>query len=202
MSPPRFTEALLAALGARPSFQESLLGDLAETFASRVERDGLVAAHGWYRREALRAVPHLVRDGIAQLSGAALLRLALAVGASLLMVATLAVSANLIAFGSLGHGAAAPPSWPDVAWTCGVLVAGAGGAVVGGYVAARCYGRAPVVGATALAVVWALLSISALMLARQAVPVVFQYGAPLVVVLGSIGGGVVRVAMQSASQAE
>ena len=61
-APPRTIERLLAGLGAKPDFRNAVLGDLAEEFASRVEADGIESATRWYRREAVRAVPHLLRS--------------------------------------------------------------------------------------------------------------------------------------------
>jgi hypothetical protein len=61
-APPRTVERLLAGLGAKPDFRNAVLGDLAEEFASRAETDGIESATRWYRREAIRAVPHLLRS--------------------------------------------------------------------------------------------------------------------------------------------
>lgn len=58
--PPRTIERLLAGLGAKPDFRNAVLGDLSEEFASRSEADGVESATRWYRREAIRAVPHLL----------------------------------------------------------------------------------------------------------------------------------------------
>ena len=62
IQPPLTAETMLRSLGARASFSEPMLGDLAEGFALRVQRDGAVAARLWYFREAVRAVPHLLGD--------------------------------------------------------------------------------------------------------------------------------------------
>src|SRR4051812_18540864 len=62
MRPPVAAEALLTSLGARADFREPLLGDLAERFALRVERDGTASARRWYWREAVRTMPHLLGD--------------------------------------------------------------------------------------------------------------------------------------------
>jgi hypothetical protein len=62
MKPPRTAEAILRSLGARATFSEPMIGDLAEGFALRVEREGAGAARRWYFRETIRAVPHLLRD--------------------------------------------------------------------------------------------------------------------------------------------
>lgn len=71
-------ERLLHALGADPSFAESVLGDLAEEYARRAAHDGVGAARRWYAREALRSAPHLVRSAARHASGRARLAAALA----------------------------------------------------------------------------------------------------------------------------
>jgi hypothetical protein len=62
MKPPRTAETILRSLGARAIFSEPMIGDLAEGFVLRVEREGAGAARRWYFRETIRAVPHLLRD--------------------------------------------------------------------------------------------------------------------------------------------
>lgn len=59
---PRAAERLLEGLGADAEYREALLGDLAEEYATRLAYDGPGAARRWYRREALRVAPHLLRD--------------------------------------------------------------------------------------------------------------------------------------------
>ena len=60
--PPRLAESFLASLGAQPEFRDGVLGDLAEELSLRTAWDGARAARRWYYREAMRAVPHLLRD--------------------------------------------------------------------------------------------------------------------------------------------
>jgi hypothetical protein len=61
------TERFLEALGAEPEFRDALVGDLCEERALRVAWDGERAARRWYRREALRVAPHLLRAGVRRL---------------------------------------------------------------------------------------------------------------------------------------
>src|SRR6185437_14934566 len=51
-------QALLAALCPAGDFRESVLGDLAEEYAERVDRDGVRSARRWYWREATRAAAY------------------------------------------------------------------------------------------------------------------------------------------------
>lgn len=62
MHPSPRIEALLSSLGARPTYRDAVLGDLAEEFAMRATEQGTPAAKRWYRREALRTAPHLLLD--------------------------------------------------------------------------------------------------------------------------------------------
>lgn len=57
-------ERLLQGIGADSQFVEAVLGDLAEEFASRAERDGSWLARLWYVREAVRSSPHLFASGL------------------------------------------------------------------------------------------------------------------------------------------
>jgi hypothetical protein len=62
IAPPITVERLLEALGTKTDFRDGLLGDLAEEFALRAEREGAPATRRWYYRESIRATPHLLRD--------------------------------------------------------------------------------------------------------------------------------------------
>jgi hypothetical protein len=61
---PRISQAFLESLCPRSAFRDAVLGDLAEEFVFRAERDGLSAARRWYYRETLRATPYLLRDWV------------------------------------------------------------------------------------------------------------------------------------------
>jgi hypothetical protein len=61
-------EALLYALGADAPYRDAILGDLAEEFAIRVEEQGSGEARRWYRRQAIRTAPHLLRQWAMRLS--------------------------------------------------------------------------------------------------------------------------------------
>jgi hypothetical protein len=61
-TPPFRTETLLAALAADAPYRDDILGDLAEDFAIHVEEQGVREARRWYRRQALRTAPHLLRQ--------------------------------------------------------------------------------------------------------------------------------------------
>jgi predicted tellurium resistance membrane protein TerC len=53
---------VLEGFGASRTYAQDLIGDLAEEFALRAERDGHRSARSWYRAQTLRSVPHLFID--------------------------------------------------------------------------------------------------------------------------------------------
>ena len=62
ITPSPRVEALLTALAADAPYRDALLGDLAEEFGTRVDAQGVAEARRWYRRQALRTAPHLLRQ--------------------------------------------------------------------------------------------------------------------------------------------
>lgn len=118
ITPPRWTERLLTSLGAEPRYREAILGDLAEEFTIRVEEQDVRTARRWYRREAWRAVPHLLASWMRALTLRDVVRLALAVivaGVVHRLLGTLIPLVTVMSLGvrpdSLGTVAAA---WRDV----------------------------------------------------------------------------------------
>jgi hypothetical protein len=62
ISPPNVTERVLESLGSYAEYRDAVLGDMAEEFGARAERDGHWSARWWYYGQAVRAVPALLRD--------------------------------------------------------------------------------------------------------------------------------------------
>jgi hypothetical protein len=191
---------LLEALGGRDDFRDALLGDLAEEFAARAERDGVGAARRWYRREAVRAAPHLLRhwvrharaSDVAYFTRVALVSF-LVVGIFVLVTGTV-LAAALGALPDVLHGSFAPGDALHDNRVLGAvgLVLATMLATAGGYVAARLGARAPLASALTLGLLWACVSAVAQVLAAGA-PVWYRVGVPLVVVVGTAVGGVWRV---------
>lgn len=96
------SERVLLALGADPVFVESVLGDLAEEYAARYERDGPGVARVWYAREALRSAPHVVQNAIRCGTPRTRARLAMSL-AAVAMVVTAPVVAMLVRDGPPAH---------------------------------------------------------------------------------------------------
>ena len=62
MSRPSFAERLLLGFLTDPALGDAILGDLTEERRTRVTRDGRISADLWYWGQAIRTMPHLLRD--------------------------------------------------------------------------------------------------------------------------------------------
>jgi hypothetical protein len=62
MSRPPFAERLLLGFLADPALCDAILGDLTEEWRARITRDGRMSADLWYWRQAIRTMPHLLRE--------------------------------------------------------------------------------------------------------------------------------------------
>jgi hypothetical protein len=205
---PRTAERLLEALGAEPEFRDALLGDLHEEFAIRAAWDGDRAARRWYRREALRVAPHLLRDGVRWMRGADLARLAGAVLTSFALIAMLgALLGALIGPERVVGALVALQIPPEAPWWRTLLAFAAAltfrltltatGAMLGGYVAARLDARSPLLASAAVGVVRAALPLVTLVMvlgAAAAVRHLWLWPVHAAVALGaSVLGGALRV---------
>ncbi|HVX42101.1 MAG TPA: permease prefix domain 2-containing transporter [Gemmatimonadaceae bacterium] len=196
-TPPRAAEQLLQALGANSEFADVLLGDLAEEFAERAARDGEPAARRWYWIEATRSAPHLLANWMQRIDGPGCRRLARTVGTAYLHVAVVTLIAIVVAssFAFVMTDSALFGSGRLHATTGTVSVflglATAQG-MLGGYFAARLDRDAPLACATVLALVWCVLGFAIYAIVGSA-PVAVRLLHPLVLLLGAITGGLVRV---------
>ena len=62
MNRPPFAERLLLGFLTDPALGDAILGDLTEEWRTRITRDGRVSASLWYWGQAIRTMPHLLRD--------------------------------------------------------------------------------------------------------------------------------------------
>jgi len=202
IAPPRTIERLLAGLGATPDFRNAVLGDLAEEFAARAETDGIESATRWYRREALRAVPHLLRSWLRGF------RLG-DVGRTAGVIAT-AYTGMVVTFGILGAmivgvvrtlgypGPLLPPlaimaSTAFLSWMMLFCVVWG---TVAGYLAAWLDSRAPLVTSATFGVLILLVQFGARHVFAGPIspfPAWYLTGAPILVLVGTIAGGILRV---------
>lgn len=197
--PPRSIETMLEALGAEPVFRDSVLGDLAEEFASRAERDGMASADSWYRREALRAAPHLLWSwarrlrvrGVAHLVG-----VMVSSYVSLLLLAMLVAATGYGILRTLGLPTEYHIPWANQLAASLLLAASLalGGLVgtLGGYLASWLGNEAPLATAIAFAVVLGVIEIVVAALAPR-FPLWYRCAVPAVVVVAITVGGMLRV---------
>jgi hypothetical protein len=198
-TPPRFIESMLEALGAEPRFRDSVLGDLAEEFASRAEQDGLADARRWYRAEAARALPHLVCSGWHRARRRGLGRLVgiLVTAYTGLVIIELVVAG--IVFGALRTFGFLPanlrmvvtnPVWLEVSLVVGVL-----SATLGGYLAGYLESEAPLFTALAFGVAWSSLEAAGLLITGHTghLPTWYRLAVQIVILAGTALGGILRV---------
>ena len=193
--PPRLAESFLASLGAQPEFRDAVLGDLAEELNLRAAWDGVRAARRWYYREAMRAVPHLLRDWARGLRVRDVTRLIGVAITSFTFMAIIGVTVLVVARVTLGAlGLSSGLDWLGQHEPISVIAnmtIGSVGAALGGYIAGWLHPRAPIVGALALGVAWAAAGVAAVALVTTTLNPLL-YLMPLMVIPGTIAGGALR----------
>jgi hypothetical protein len=210
IAPPRNIELLLASLGAERHFCDAVIGDLAEEFAHRAERDGLGTARRWYYREAVRAMPHLANNALRRLGMRGVLhRVGIAATAYTVVLMTTLTAAAIIGSvaAQLRHGAPlrtwhlSGSPWLSALATFGILAVDAAMAVFGGYLAAYLDADAPLFSAGMLGVSWVSVTLAVSAIAQAVggpptaplAPLWLRCAAIVTVVGGSIAGGVIRI---------
>jgi hypothetical protein len=194
IQPPRTMEAILHSLGADAEYRDDILGDLAEELAIRAAYDGEAAARRWYHREALRTVPHLVRswargfrpNQIVDIVGVAVTSYAIVL---LVALCVLGMGRGML----LAFGVPIPSSVFDhpLLFALGIVL-GVASSTFAGFVAAWLYDRAPLVAALALGAVWSGVGIIVTGSGRGG-PAWYAIAAPIIVLLGTTAGGILRV---------
>ncbi|HEU4786246.1 MAG TPA: hypothetical protein VFS57_02525 [Gemmatimonadaceae bacterium] len=197
--PPRGIECMLEALGAESRFRDSVLGDLAEEFSGRAERDGLDSADSWYRREALRVAPHLLWSwarrlrlrGVAHLVG-----VMVSSYVSLLLLGALVAATGYVVMRTLGLPTEYHIPWGNQLAASFLLAASLalGGLIgtLGGYISSWLGNEAPLANAIAFAVALGVVEIVVAVLAPR-FPLWYRFAVPVVVVVAITVGGMLRV---------
>ena len=199
---PRHVEVLLSSLGARSEFGDALIGDLAEDFALRAERDGARAARRWYYRQALRAIPHLVRSWW-ETARARDVRRILGVAATsyimVLMIGLVVISSGISVASALGVPKPGPEwiSLPSV--RAGILILGCLETGLAGYIAAWLDARTPMFSAAVLGLVWATLQFVQSGSPAIHLPLWSRFAATTIALVGPIAGGMLRLAKSGIS---
>ncbi len=197
--PPRSIECWLEALGAEPRFRDSVLGDLAEEYASRVESHGEASARNWYRLEALRVAPHLLWNWARRLRVRGVVQLVGVMASSYISLLMLGLLVGGIGYGVLK--ALGLPTEYHFPWgnstaasllLAASLVLGTFVTALNGYIASLLGNEAPLASAVAYAVVWGVIEVAVAAFA-PGFPVWYRCAIPVVVVMGTTAGGMLRV---------
>lgn len=195
-TPSRFIESVLEALGAESRIRDSVLGDLAEEFASRVERDGIDRARRWYRREAMRAAPHLLRSGwrsVRQRGLGHMLGIAVTAFTGTLIVEWVVFGITFGVLRALGVWRAPLRLYAgNPAWQVSMVALGVMCATLTGYVAAWLDRDAPLLTALALGIVWSTLEGIGMAVAGGVLPEWYRLVVPLAILSGTVPGAVLR----------
>ena len=193
--PPRALESILKGLGADPYLSEVILGDLAEEYDQRVAFDGEADARRWYTTEALRSVPHLLRNAfrrlrigdVPRLIGNALFAWLALLPIGLTVYVVVASVTRLFGIDWVG-----PPA-PSPGFTALAMLTMPVGGFVGGYVAAWRNARAPLIGAVAFGVVLTSINLIAGLFFPSPIWVGYRIAALAMFNVAAIIGGAVRV---------
>jgi hypothetical protein len=194
IAPPASIERVLEALSTKTDFRDGILGDLAEEFELRAEREGESAARRWYLAEALRAAPHLLGNWVRTLQKPGFMHLANVVFASFVFAQTLLFFFELSLVSLLNLVGVTPVMLTPS--TVGPLAPALGlsfiaiGALTGGCIAAWLDEKAPLVSAIALGAVWTCVLMLFTVVAGSNVPAWYPLGAALVMISGTTFGGV------------
>jgi hypothetical protein len=194
-------ELLLESLGASAEFREPLLGDLAEGFATRAEQEGVRHARRWYCREAVRAVPHVLREGLGGLHARDVKHIAGVVFAAYCLVMMLGLLASMMAGAIMSIWDVAPVRFArpgDPLFYVGYAL-GFTCTVTGGVIAAWLDERTPLLSALALGTTWAGLNIATMTFVHGAGAGWLRVVAPLTIVTGATVGGLLRIRALSRS---
>jgi hypothetical protein len=202
MSRPPFAERLLLGFLTDPALGDAILGDLTEEWRTRIIRDGRVSANLWYWGQAIRTMPHLLRDWCVDATRRDVrLRLAgilVVFGIAVLPAAAAHVTANIrlavarLMLGSLSAVDGGTPltlNWLEIA---GIpLAVSAICALAGAYVVGSRTRSAPLVSVCWLGAVWIAVS-AALPLALRW-PSWYVVALPAVLAVATASGGILAM---------
>ena len=202
MSRPPFAERLLLGFLTDPALGDAILGDLTEEWRTQITRDGQMSADLWYWRQAIRTMPHLLRDWCVTATRRDVrIRLAgilVVFGMAVLPAAAAHVTANIglavarVMLGSLSAVDGGMPltlNWLEIA---GIpLAVSAICAMAGAYVLGSRSRIAPLVSVCWLGAAWIAVS-AALPLALRW-PSWYFVSLPAVLVVATASGGILAI---------
>ena len=206
MNRPPFAERLLLGFLTDPALGDAILGDLTEEWRTRITRDGRVSADLWYWGQAIRTMPHLLRDwcvnaprrdvwlrlaGILVVFGIAALPVAAAQVRANLHLAVAGLMLASMSAASDGGGQTMPLTlnWPEI--TGVPLAVSAICALAGAYVLGSRTRIAPLVSVCWLGAAWIAMS-AALPLALRW-PSWYFVALPAVLAVATASGGLLAM---------
>jgi hypothetical protein len=204
MRPPWFTERLLDSFIADPEVSEDVLGDLAEEWHQRAEREGPRAASWWYRKQAARSMVHLLKSGCGSALTPALFGAAVAAALPLLLFAGWAglmtsiadLVTGMLASGGGNGGETLPlTSTAPAVWAARTLIAAFLCGCIGGFLLGL-LSRVAGVQVTLLAALWVPCALALRMFAVEGWPEWYAVALPVVLVFSTFAGGIGGVAMR------
>ena len=202
MSRPPFAERLLLGFLTDPALGEAILGDLTEEWRMRITRDGRVAADLWYWAQAIRTMPHLLRDWCVNATrrdvGRRLAGILVVLGIAVLPATAAHVTANMglaVAGLMLGSLSASEGGMPlTLNWLAIVaipLAVSAVCALVGAYVLGSRTRTAPLVSVCWLGAAW--IAVSATLPLALRWPSWYFVAVPTVLAAATASGGLLAM---------
>jgi hypothetical protein len=202
MSRPPFAERLLLGFLTDPALGDAILGDLTEEWRTRITREGRVSANLWYWGQAIRTMPHLLRDWCVTATRRDVLRrlagILVVFGITTLPAAAAHVTANIslavarLMLGSLSAVAGGMPltlNWLEIA---GIpLAVSAVCALAGAYVLGSRTRIAPLVSVFWLGTAWIAVSAAVPFALRW--PSWYFVAFPAVVAVATASGGLLAM---------
>jgi len=196
ISPPRTAEAILEGLSAKSDFRDGILGDLAEEFSERAERDGMDAARRWYYRESFRAAPHLLLDWVLSLRVREVRRLVNVLFTSYFLVTiliTLLTFMTRYALQSFGIATDLLVLSPSQAAPTRGFILGALTGVLAGYFTASLDTKTPLASAIAFGVLNSLPAVVWSLAVGTIEQTWYSVAATIVCIVGATVGGILQI---------
>lgn len=197
--PPRRIERIIESLGVDKSVCDAVVGDLAEEFASRVQRDGERAARRWYYREAARSIPPLLRRWVRNARFRDFTRLIGIVMSSLIFASVFAGIVSNVVYSVANAFHRYPRALDQNSPALVIIGLGLGLSMLGGHIAAFLDRRAPVIAALGFGILLATLQLIEFLHNGRIwnhTPLSLRMVLPALIIVGAFAGGILKAATQ------
>ena len=210
MSPPRLAERVLEAFIGDEKVADDVLGDLAEEWSERVEREGAHRASWWYWKQVARSVAHLLRvpgrgSGSGRGDAVAVVVALVLVGVPVFLVTAWAgmmtsiggLATAMFSAASSDGGETLPLTRTAPAiWAGRALLASGVCGLMGGWVTGRLARRAAMVRVSLLAGLCVPAGLTLQILAPSEWPAWYGLGLPAVLAVATLAGGLIAIAFR------